>query len=178
MQGWWRMPDRSERRRNLSVGFDTMEERVLMSATVAKLPEPAALQRTFERGSPDPGVISNANRNEDDGRASIQDGAKFVVNTVVKGRSIAYSTAVRSVGFKFAKLSVAHDTRKVGIAYLRAAIQGNGKTINHLNKSNLVKSVGQDFADLSRSPKVKKVGDAFASFGRAVARQFHHIFGK
>ncbi|MFO0954265.1 MAG: hypothetical protein U0835_24525 [Isosphaeraceae bacterium] len=108
---------------------------------------------------------------------TVVDQAKFVVNTVAQGRSMAVSKDVRSVGFNFAKLSLSHDTRKVGAAYIRAALQGNGKTINHLNHTNLVKRVGDQFEQLSRSKQVKKVGDGFTSFGRSVARQFNRLFG-
>jgi hypothetical protein len=183
MARWWRVSSRSDRRRNRSVGFDAMEDRVLLSTAPSHLTFPVVLQGPVQPvastpvTTPDPAVMSNAKPGSAPGHASFGAQAKFVVSTVFQGRSMIYSHNIRAVGYHYAKLSFSHDTRKLGLAYLRAVIRGNGKTINQLNHTNLVKKVGHEFNQLTHSRKVKNVGDAFSSFGRGVAHQFHRLFG-
>jgi hypothetical protein len=183
MARWWRVSSRSDRRRKRSVGFDAMEDRVLLSTAPSHLTFPVVVEGPVQpvvsipATSPGPAVVSNAKSGTEPGSASFGDRAKFVVNTVVQGRSMVYSHNIRAVGYHYAKLGFSHDTRKLGLAYLRAVIRGNGKTINQLNHTNLAKKIGHQFDQLTHSRKVKNVGDAFSSFGRGVANQFHRLFG-
>jgi hypothetical protein len=93
------------------------------------------------------------------------------------GYWLVHSKNVAKLGLDFAKVTVSHNTRKVGAAYIKAALKGDGKTLAQLGHTNVVKQVGNDFSDLATSPGVKYVGDQFSKFGKSVADQWNKLFG-
>ncbi|GAC1468869.1 MAG: hypothetical protein NVSMB9_12010 [Isosphaeraceae bacterium] len=103
-------------------------------------------------------------------------GSVFAVDTAWKGWKLTHSRNVGQVGLNYGKLAVAHDTRKVGAAYIRAGIKGDHKTLHQLGETRIVKKVGSDFSQLSHSRGVRYVGDQFSHFGKSVAKRYHRIF--
>lgn len=101
----------------------------------------------------------------------------FAYNTYELGKAMSHSHDARFVGSRFAGLTVARDTRKVGYAYLHAALRGDGKTLGNLGDTRLVQKVGRDFTQLSDSRRVKRLGDSFSNFGKAVAKKYNDLFG-
>lgn len=109
---------------------------------------------------------------------TVGDGGVFALNTAVNGWKITHNLNNVKLGLNYGKLAVAHDTRKVGAAYIHAALKGDAKTIDQLGKTNIVKKVGSDFVRLSHSPQVKYVGNQFSRFGKSVANQFNRLTGQ
>lgn len=101
----------------------------------------------------------------------------LAVSTAWKGYWLTHSQEVANVGLKYSRLAVAHDTRKVGYAYLHAALRGDTKTLDNLGHTPIVKKVGNEFSQLGRSRPVTQVGHKFTQFGKSVSDQFHRIFG-
>ncbi len=111
------------------------------------------------------------------GTAAVVQGGTDVASDAWNGYWLVHSKNVATLGYKFAKQALAHDTRKVGGDFLSAVLQGNGKRINQLSHTNAAKKVAADFSRLSSSPGVKYVGDQFAQLGRSIAGQFNSLFG-
>ena len=174
--------DRGPSRRSRSLECEALEGRTLLST----IPSPDA-------ASPRPIDVAIAARHERLAhlRASrlqpsypmpvahqtIDAQGKFAYDTFNRGVSMARARPVQKVGLSYAKLSVAHDTTKVGVAYLHAVVKGDGKQINDLSRTRLVHKVSNDFTTLSQSSSVKHVGDAFTKFGKAVSHQWNQYFG-
>ena len=188
MTRWWRDNDSSPRRtgRNRCLEFDAMEGRVLLSAgpgRVAIQARVAALENARAAAVENARLLSTQAKSVQEEPASPTDltptvgnQVSFAFKTYSLGKSMAISPKVRDLGVKYAKVAFAPDTREVALAYLRAVIRGNGKTINELNHTQLAKKVAHEFDQISHSPFVKKVGNAFASFGKLVASQFDRLF--
>jgi hypothetical protein len=101
----------------------------------------------------------------------------FSYNTIRSAHKLVFSPNLPRTAWNFAKLSVSHDTRKIGMAYIRAFLKGNGHTLDQLANTKVVRNVGQEYTDLAHSPDVKKISRAFTHFGNSVAKQFNHLFG-
>jgi len=109
--------------------------------------------------------------------ASVVQGGQYAVTDAWDGYWLVHSKNVASVGYKYAKLSLSHNTRKVSGAFIKAALRGDGKTIDQLSHTNAARKVADEFSHLSSSPGVKYVGNQFAHFGRSIADHFDSIFG-
>jgi hypothetical protein len=110
-------------------------------------------------------------------RPSVGQQLNFSYNTIRSVHKLVFSPNLPSTAWKFAKLSISHDTRKIGMAYIRAFLKGDGHTLDQLANTKLVKNIGHEYTDLAHSPDVKKISRGFTHFGEAVAKQFNHLFG-
>lgn len=109
---------------------------------------------------------------------TVGEGGQFAISTAWNGFKITHNLNNVKLGLNYGKLAIAHDTRKVGAAYIHAAIKGDGKTLTQLGKTHIVKKVGDDFVRLSHSAQVKYVGNQFSHFGKSVANQFNRLIGQ
>jgi hypothetical protein len=101
----------------------------------------------------------------------------FSYNTIRTAHKLVFSPSLPSTAWKFTKLSISHDTRKIGMAYIKAFFKGDGHTLDQLGNTRLVRNIGQEYTNLAHSPEAKKISRGFTHFGLAVAKQFNHLFG-
>lgn len=177
---WRRVVNRGRLRRYRPMEVETVEGRVLLSGVA-----------TFPAVKPPSGEIVVANAEEarawnSAGRsapagktttAAVVQGGQDAVTDAWNGYWLVHSKNVANLGYRYAKLSLAHNTRTVTGAFIKAALRGDGKTIDQLSHTNAARKVADEFSRLSSSPGVKYVGDQFAHFGRGVADQASRIFG-
>jgi hypothetical protein len=123
------------------------------------------------------GPASTSGASGPSGTTAVVQGSQYAVSDAWSGYWLVHSRNVAKVGLNFAKLTIAHNTRKVGGEYIKAVFKGDAHRIEQLNHTNAVKKVGQDFSKLSTSPGVKYVGAQFSHFGRSIADQYHKLFG-
>ena len=188
MAPWWRdthcasRPTSKARR----PGFEVMEGRVLLStgsghvvgAHLAALEQARALraQAAVARYEALPHPAATAHPAAKVASSALGSQVSFALKTYDEGKSIPTTPAVRNVAIGFAKAAFSPDTRTVGMDYLKAVIHGNGKAINDLGHTDLVKKVGAEFTRLGHAKLVKYVGNAVVKFGRSVGSEFDRLF--
>lgn len=101
----------------------------------------------------------------------------LAVKTAWNGYWLTHSRDVANVGYRYAKTTFSHDSRKLAGSYVKAAIRGDGKALNNLGHTPLVKKISNDFSQLTASKPVQTVGTKFHDFGKSVTDQYHKIFG-
>jgi hypothetical protein len=109
--------------------------------------------------------------------SSVGNAGVLAAKTAWDGYWLTHSKDVAHVGLSYAKLSVSENARKVAGEYLKAAVRGDGKQLNQLGRTNLVKQVGKSFQQLGRNSDVQALGRKFTSLGRSVSDRFQGIFG-
>jgi hypothetical protein len=178
MANSWRGP---ARRRGGAVGVEALEGRVLLStATLAPAPGATAAAVAAHPAAPVAPHHKPVHRPWSPGGLpdpTFHGRLKFATDTLKQGHALIYSHDVIKAGWHYTRLTISQDTGKVGLAYLKAAIRGNGKELKQLGHSQLVKKVGDNFQSLSRTNVVRHVGQTFSRFGYAVSDQFTKLFG-
>lgn len=152
-------------RKRATPGCETLEGRAMLSTAAA----PAALNAAPAVPHQTPGDRPTT--------PTVAQGGQYVADTAWNGWKLTHSNNVYRVGTNYGRVVIGHDTRKVGMAYLHAALKGDGKTLDQLGHTRVVKKVGTDFSALSHSRGVKYVGDQFTKFGKSAADGFHRLFG-
>lgn len=175
-------PGRHTRRSFKKPGIEFMEGRTLLSlapviSARTNRPTAAQISKADQAAKASSQVIRSGAPPANTPAPTIGQQGEFAVNTVYTGYRLTHSDNVQSVGERYGKLLIAHDTRKVAGAYISAAFKGDGKTLDQLGHTKVVKEVGQDFSKLSQSPAIRYVGNQFSSFGKSVASQFNKLFG-
>jgi hypothetical protein len=166
------------------VGFESLEGRVLL-ATAPPAPalpagQPVTQVGEFQARVWAPPVRHRVPAWSPGGRPdpTLHGRLKFTVDTWTQAHQLAYSHDVIRAGYHYAKLVVSKDTANAGLAYLKAAVRGNGKQLLHLGSSAQVKQVTSNFDQLGHTNVVRHVGQAFSRFGHSVAKQFNVLFKK
>jgi hypothetical protein len=183
-----RVASKAGRNRSRSFGFEAMEQRTLMS-TVASPPvaHPSRAEVAVARKEHRLEVIDAARQKHQaqvkadyhaalNSKATFGKQVAFGYNTVRTAHKLVWSPDIPQAAWSFAKLSISHDTRKIGAAYLKAFFKGDGHTLDQLANTKVVKNIGQEYTNLAHSPVVKKISRGFTHFGDAVATQFRHLF--
>ena len=172
-----------EQRRRRILGIESLEGRTLLSTsggaagaledratrTLAAQQARAQQVMAYRETHPVP-------KNPGDSTTTVGDQGVFVASTALTGYKLTHSVALAKVGANYAKTLLGHDTRKVGLDYVTAIFRGNGKEINNLGRTRLVKKVSRDFTSLTKSKDVQYVGNQFTHFGRSVSDKFNKLF--